>query len=70
MVQRISGGHGSDQYEHDQSHAFLSVVGTVEEAHAGAGENEQAADIERRRFIAFWGAVKFFIFDERLCQQQ
>jgi hypothetical protein len=49
VVERVGGGHGADQDEHDQAHAFLSVVGAVEEADAGAGEDEQAADVERRR---------------------
>ena len=42
VVERVGGGHGADENEHDEAHAFLPVVGAVGEADAGAGEDEQA----------------------------
>ena len=38
MVQRVSAGHGADEDEHDEAHAFLAVVRTVEET--GNGRHE------------------------------
>ena len=52
-VQRISGGHGADQDQHDKTHALLTVVGTVREADAGAGGNQKTANPERRSLVAF-----------------
>ena len=51
-VQRIGGRHGADQDQHDQAHALLAVVGAVREADAGAGEDQDAADPQRRRLVA------------------
>ncbi len=51
VVQRISGRHGADQDQHDQTHALLSIVRAVGEADAGAGEDQQPADPERRRLV-------------------
>ena len=63
MVESVGGGNGADENQHDQAHAFLSVVRAVEEADAGAGENQQAADVERRRLGAFGSLVKLRIFN-------
>ena len=52
VVEGVGGGHGADQDEHDQAHALLAVVGAVTEADAGAGEDEQGANPERRRLGA------------------
>src|SRR5258705_6379575 len=59
MVQRVGGGDSSDQDEHDQTHSLLTVVGPVGEAHAGAGEQQQRANPERRRLRAFRRFVEF-----------
>ena len=40
VVQRVGRGHGTDEDEHDQAHAFLAVVRTVKEADSGAGEHQ------------------------------
>jgi hypothetical protein len=42
VVERVGGGDGADEDEHDEAHALLAVVGAVEEADAGAGEDQQA----------------------------
>ena len=55
-VQRIGGRRDADEDQHDEAHALLAVVGAVEERHAGAGEDQQAADPQRRRRGAL-GAV-------------
>src|SRR5579862_9699703 len=64
MVQRVGGGDGADEDEHDQAHSFLPIVGAVEEADARAGEDEQAANPERRRFGALRGFVEFLVLDD------
>ena len=51
VVERVGGGDGADQDQHDQPHALLPVVGAVEEADAGAGEHHQRANGPRRRLI-------------------
>ena len=51
-VQRIGGRHGADQDQHDQAHALLAVVRAVEEADQRAGEDQDAADPQRRRLVA------------------
>ena len=60
----------SDEDEHDEAHAFLSVVGAVKETDAGAGEDEQAADVERRWGVAFGSLVKFGILNECFGKEQ
>src|SRR5208282_4661947 len=70
VIESIGGGHSSDQNEHDQAHAFLSVVRSVEKADAGAGEDEEAADIKRRRLGAFGSLVQFGIFNQCFGKQQ
>ena len=59
VVQRVGCRHGSDEDEHDEAHALLAVVGSVEEADAGAGEHHQRANGERRRGVVFGGFVEF-----------
>jgi hypothetical protein len=51
-VERICSGHGTNQDEHDQTHALLAIVGTVEKADQRAGDDENAADPPWRRLIA------------------
>ena len=70
VVESVGGGDGADEDQHDEAHAFLSVIGAVEEADAGAGEDEQAADVERRRLGAFGSFVEFGIFDEGFGEQE
>ena len=53
VVQRVSRRHRADEDQHDQAHAFLPVVGAVEEADAGAGKHHQRANGKRRRLIVF-----------------
>ncbi len=50
-VQRIGGGRRADQDQHDQAHALLAVVAAVGEGDAGAGQDQQAADPQRRRRV-------------------
>jgi hypothetical protein len=38
VVERVSGGDGADQDEHDQFHSLLAVIRSVEEADPGAGK--------------------------------
>ena len=68
VVQCIGRGHGADQDQHDQSHTLLSVVGTVEEADAGAGEHQQCANGPRRRCVALRRLVESGVLDGRLRQ--
>src|SRR5580698_7671613 len=70
VVERVGGGNGADQDQHDQAHAFLSIVRAVEKADAGAGEDEQAAYVERWRGFAFGSGVEFGIFDEGFGEQE
>ena len=58
VVERVSGGHGADEDQHDQAHALLAVVGAVEEADAGAGEHQQGANGPRRRLFVLGSLVK------------
>ena len=51
-IERIGRRHGADQDQHDESHAFLAVVAAMKETHAGAGQDQQAANPERRRLVA------------------
>ena len=64
MVQRVSRGHGADEDEHDQTHAFLAVVRTVEETDASAGEHQQAANLERRWRAAFGRLVQLLVLHQ------
>ncbi len=43
-IERVGGRHGADQDQHDEPHAFLAVIPAVKEAHAGAGQDQQAAN--------------------------
>ena len=70
MVQRVGGGHGADQDQHDEAHAFLAVIGTVEEADAGAGEDEHAANPEGGRFGALGRFVEALVLDDGLHEQE
>ncbi|MNO98893.1 hypothetical protein D3C76_906520 [compost metagenome] len=63
-VQRIGHRQGPDQNQHDQPHAFLTVIGAVGEGHAGAGQDQQAANPPRRRNIALGLLVQRAILDE------
>ena len=45
-VERIGRRHRADQDQHDQPHALLTVIRAMEEADAGAGQDQQAADPE------------------------
>ena len=64
MVQCVSGGNCADQDEHDESHALLTVVRSVEEADARAGEKHERADGPRRRLVVFRRFVEGGGFDE------
>ena len=70
MVEGVGGGDGADEDEHDEAHALLAVVGAVEEADAGAGEDEQGADVEGRRGGAFGSLVEAGIAGEQLEEQE
>jgi hypothetical protein len=58
VVQGIGGRHRADQDEHDQPHPLLPVIGAVEEADAGAGQNEERADPRGRWRRALGRAVE------------
>ena len=66
VVERVGGGNGADEDEHDQAHALLSVVGAVEEADAGAGEHQQRADGPRWRLLVLGRLVERRVLDEPL----
>jgi hypothetical protein len=68
-VQRKRAGQNSDQDQHNQAHAFLAVVRSVEEADAGTRQHQQAANPHGRRF-SFGRFVQFGFFDERFEEQQ
>jgi hypothetical protein len=53
VVERVGGGDGADEDEHDQSHALLPVIGAVRKADAGAGKDQQGANGPRWRRVAF-----------------
>ncbi len=69
-VERVSRGHDADQDQHDQAHALLAVIGAVCEAHAGAGQDQQAADPQRRRLVAFRRLVEVGVAHDRLEHEQ
>ena len=66
MVHGVGGGNGADQDEHDQAHALLSVVRAMEETDAGACQQQQAANPERRRCVAHRRFVQSLIRDDLL----
>src|SRR5579871_531550 len=70
MVQGVCSGNGSDQDEHDQAHSLLPVVGAMKETHASTGEDEQAANVKRRRSIALRGTIELLIFNQSTCGEQ
>ena len=53
VVQRINSRDGTDEDEHDQAHALLSVIGAVEKADAAARKHHQSANRPRWRRFAF-----------------
>ena len=69
-VERVGRRYRADQDQHDQTHAFLTVVGAMEEAHQGAGQNQDAADPPRRRLIALRLTEQFFVADDEFDGQQ
>ena len=71
-VQRVGGGNSAYQYEHDESHALLTVIAAVEKAHARAGQDQQAANPQWGRLGTLRLFVKCGDFDGRLehAQQQ
>lgn len=64
VVERVGGGHGADENQHDETHTFLAVVGAVGEADASAGEQEECANPEGRRLGAYGSFVEGAIFDD------
>ena len=70
VVQRICRGDGADEDEHDESHPLLPVVGTVEEADARAGKDEQSADGPRWRRVVFGRFIEGRILDQCLGKQE
>jgi len=70
MVEGVGCGNRADEDEHDEAHALLSVVGAVEEADAGAGEDEEAANPEGRRLRPFGGFVELLFLDDGFHEQQ
>src|SRR5271170_8087946 len=65
-VERVGRGNGADEYQHDEAHALLAVVAAVEETHATASEDQQAANPERWRCIAHGLLVERGDLDGRL----
>ena len=65
-IERVGGGYRADEDQHDEPHAFLAVVAAVEEAHAAAGQDQQAANPQGRRLVALGFLVKRRDFDGRL----
>ena len=63
-VERLGGRHRADKDQHDEAHAFLTVVRPVEEAHQRAGQNQDAANPQRWRLIALRLAKQVFVSDE------
>ena len=63
MIQSIGGGNRADQDQHDESHALLPVVGAVSKAHTGASQDQQAANPEGRRCVAFGRLEKARVLD-------
>ena len=69
MVERVGGGDGADEDEHDEAHALLPVVGAVREADAGAGKQQQGANGPRRRLVVLGRLVEGGVLDEPLGDQ-
>ena len=70
VVERVGGGDGADEDEHDEAHAFLAVVGTVGVGDAAAGEDKEAADVEGWRGGAFRGLVEAGVAGEELEEEE
>ncbi len=66
VIQGVRGGHRADQDQHDESHALLTVVRAVEEAHTGAGQHQQAANPKWRRCVALGRLEEPRILDHEL----
>ena len=69
-IQRVCAGQNSDQDQQQQSHALLAVVGTVGETDAGAGQDQQPANPDRRRLILGRRLIERLLFDQRLRNQK
>ena len=61
VIDGVRSGNGADEDEHDQAHAFLTVVRAVEETYSRAREEQQAANPKWRRLGALGSFVEGFI---------
>ena len=52
QIYRESGGNNADQYQHNQSHSLLTIVGTMGKADTRAGQNQKTPN-PKRRSLAF-----------------
>jgi hypothetical protein len=69
-IEGIGRRHRADQDQHDQAHAFLPIVGTVEEAHQRASEDEDSANPPWRGMIALGLGIERGNSDDRFQEQQ
>jgi hypothetical protein len=60
----------ADENQHDQAHAFLSIVGAVEEAYQRAGEDKDPANPPWRGMIAYRFGIQRGNADDGLEEQQ
>ena len=70
LIHGVGGGQDSNQDQHDQPHALLPIVGSVPKANAGAGEHQQTANPQRRRFVFFGRLIEFLVPDQEFHEQQ
>src|SRR5580698_8080868 len=70
VIDGVRGGYRADEDEHDEAHAFLAVIGTVEEADSRAGDHEQDANPEGRRFVALRRLIQCLVGDQFLGNDQ
>src|ERR1700678_2627191 len=70
VVQRVGSRYRSDEDEHDEAHAFLSVVRSVRITDTAAGENQQKPNIERRRSTPLGSLIKARILDHHLEEKE
>ena len=70
VIQGIYRRHRADQDQHDQAHAFLTIIRTMSKTDAGAGQDQQQPDPERWRLIALGRFIQSRDFNQGLGQQQ
>ena len=70
LVEGVGRRHGADQDQHNEAHALLPVIRAMGKADPGTGQDQQAADPQRRRRPSLGRLVQRRIADQQLRQQK